>query len=278
VAADTDPGVSAVVDRALADWRQGDCVLGEQWFVHRSTPLTDGETELRETAVAGLVVVTQSCDLVRKSTERPFVELSPLVELAPDDFEMAARGRRPKYGVVPALADKLLVADLDRTMTIEKSVVATWGRVCGCRSDAEARAFAGTLARKRERFAFPDDFNLLARRLRDRVAAKHDRQTDEGRALQELREIRVQARPDWNVQKVFLFFWFVREHADEAGPPLPWRDLLAAWLSLVQPAGRFMRVDGQVATLDDMTARDYVDSDRFDLDYLSAQAREGTGA
>lgn len=103
-----------------------------------------GEAGLYETLVAGLVV-TQTCDVVRKSRDRPFVEVSPLVELAPDDFDLAAR--RPRYGVVPALADKRLVADLDRTMTVEKSVVADWCRVPGCRTDAETRAFASALAR-----------------------------------------------------------------------------------------------------------------------------------
>lgn len=31
---DQDPRVAAV-NLALSEWRQGDCVLGEQWFVHR---------------------------------------------------------------------------------------------------------------------------------------------------------------------------------------------------------------------------------------------------
>lgn len=36
MAADTKTDLdSAEVDRALKAWRQGDCVLGEHWFVHR---------------------------------------------------------------------------------------------------------------------------------------------------------------------------------------------------------------------------------------------------
>jgi len=46
------------VDQALEPWRQGDCVVGEQWFVHRFAPtepltpesveLADGELDLVE--------------------------------------------------------------------------------------------------------------------------------------------------------------------------------------------------------------------------------------
>ena len=100
-----DPDVKelrvAAVDDALSAWRQGDCVLGEHWFVHRVDPsldLTDGAraaaeagTELTETRVRGLVVVTQSCDIVRKCADRPFVDVSPLVELDEDDFLMVER-------------------------------------------------------------------------------------------------------------------------------------------------------------------------------------------
>lgn len=272
--ADTEPGDPAAVDRVLAGWRQGDCVLGEQWFVHRAAPDTTGEAGLRETPVAGLVVVTQSCDVVRKSEERPFVEVSPLVALAPDDFDLAARGRRPKYGVVPALADKLLVADLDRTMTIEKSVVANWCRVPGCRNDAETRAFASALARKRERFAFPDDFNRLVGKLRARLVEKHDRQTEDGRALRRLRELRVRASPVWSADNVELFFWFIRDEREPIASPIRWQDLLAKWMAMVRPEGRFTSINGQVVGLEDMTARDYVESDRLDLDYLSTPAPE----
>lgn len=261
---------ASAIDQALAKWRQGDCVLGEAWFVHRTTPPSEDGADLHETAVAGMVIVTQSCDVVRAFDKRPFVEISPLVELSQDDFDLAARGRRPQYAVVPALADERLVADLDRTMTVEKSVVATWERVAGCRTDDESRAFASALARKRERFAFPDDFNTLVHKLRDRVQEKHDKQSDDGRALRDLREIRVQAAPAWNAEAVDLFFWFIREAVGPAAPQKPWPDFLKKWLAMVVPQGRFTSVHGQVVALEDMSARDYVDSDRLDLDYLSA--------
>ena len=68
------------VDAALQAWRQGDCVLGEHWFIHRFDPamplteasaaVSDQGVDLAESAVRGLVVLTQTCDIVRASRER----------------------------------------------------------------------------------------------------------------------------------------------------------------------------------------------------------------
>jgi len=49
------------------------------------------------------------------------------------------------------------------------------------------------------------------------------------------------------------------------------QNISAAWLKRVPAAGRFATVDGAVLTLDDLTARDYVESDPLDLDHLSSR-------
>lgn len=269
----------AAIDGALATWRQGDCVVGEQWFVHRleksfsvtvaGREAAKADVDLAEQEVAGLVVVSQTCDVVRSCNDRPYVEVCPLVEVDEDRLAEIQRGRRPAYAFVPLLAGRKLVADLDRVMTVEKPAVAAWERTPGLSTDEEARAFAVALGRKRIRFAFPDDFTTFARKLQARLADKHDRNTDEGRGLRALREIRIQAAPQWDGEPVELFFWFIRDTADANFEGKNWADLLKEWLKLVPPSGRFTSVDGQVATLDDMTARDYVDSDPLDLDHLS---------
>ena len=48
-----------------------------------------------------------------------------------------------------------------------------------------------------------------------------------------------------------------------------WDNYLDLWLRRVPPEGRFTRVDGVVQTLDDLTGREYVESDPLDLDHLS---------
>lgn len=281
MAAETNTDLYVEVDRALGVWRQGDCVLGELSFVHRLDPslaVTDAGRAVQETGadlveaeVAGLVIVTQSCDIVRSCTERPYVEVCPLVEVAPDAMREIERGRRPAYAFLPLVAERGLVADLDRVMTVEKPVVAKWRRIAGLSSDVEARAFALALARKRVRFAFPDDFTALAKNLQSRLVNKHDKDSVEGCALRALREIRVQAAPSWNDNSVTLTFWFVRSDEDIDFDGKSWFTFVDRWLGLIPQAGRFNKVFGQVTTLEDLTAADYVNSDPLDLDHLSTR-------
>lgn len=266
------------IDAALREWRQGDLALEEFWFVHvgdGAAPLTaaaaeaSGGAQALTTEVLGLVVLTQTCDIVRSCVTRPYVEVAPLVRVSEDDLRQVKRGRRPAHATLPALEKDLLVADLDRVMTVEKSMVASWRRTPGFTRDADGRAFAQALARKRVRFAFPDDFTLLAKKLQARLGDKHDKNTDEGRGLRALREIRVCASPSWNAPSTEIFFWFIRDNADATFEGKSWADLLKDWLKLVPATGRFTSLDGQVATLQEMTAQDYVDSDPLDLDHLS---------
>jgi len=275
------------VDAALREWRQGDYVLGEQWLVVRfdaSCPITeearkvagrDPDADLGETAVRGLVVLTQTCDVVRDCADRPYVEVAPLVEVDAGELHQVRRGYLPRYAAVPRLDEQCLVVDLDRVMTVEKAVVASWTRGAGCKDDGEARSFADALTRKRGRFAFPDDFREVVGDLERRLRDKHDKNTEEGSALRALREIRVQAEPAWDAVEVKLFFWFVRELdvADFAGKP--WSTWLDAWLGRITKAGRYTEVSAAIVSLADMTAADYVASDRLDLDHLSRRGTAG---
>lgn len=284
----------AIVDAALKEWRQGDCAIGEFWFAHRiepSHPLTEAAAPaagagatLAEAQELGAVILTQSCDILRSCRERPYVEVSPLVEVSAESIHHIERGRQPRYAFVPGVADRRLVADLDRSMTVEKAVVATWNRTEGCTTDPEIRAFAQALARKKARFAFPDDFVRLVNRLQRRVVDKHEKQTDEGAALRSLREIRVRAAPSWDhPDSVELMIWFIRDDGGDVFEQRRWAQHLQAWIDLVPATGRFVNVEGQVVFLDEMTARDLVESDPLDLDHLStgspgAEGDEGGGS
>jgi hypothetical protein len=271
------------VDQQLEDWRQGDCVVGEQWFLFRTDvarPLTDDGAaaaeegvENAEAEVQGLAVVTQTCDLVRRCGDRPFVEVCPLVEVEESVLRETERGRRPNYAFIPGVADQLLVADLDRVMTVEKSVVADWERLQGCLDDDSTRRLSLALARKRARTAFPDDFVAFASPLMKRMLSKHDKESDEGRALRALRELRVRATPSWDADEVTLMIWFIRSEDEPSFENQGWDQYLDAWLKRVPKKDRFVDVAGVVTTLDDLTAREYVESDPLDLDHLSS--REG---
>jgi hypothetical protein len=179
------------------------------------------------------------------------------------------RGRRPNLASLPGLDGRMLVVDLDRIMTVEKSIAARWKRTPGPSSDADGRAFARALSRKRERFAFPDDFTELVAKLTSRLKDKHEKGTEEGAALRALHEIRVQASPSWDAPAVSLFFWFIRDEDQLTPATKRWDELLDGWLKLVPESGRFSEVEGEVVDLAGMTAAQYVESDQFDLDHLS---------
>ncbi len=273
----SEPFVS--VDLALGDWRQGDCSASSDWFAYRfdlSRPLTEesvelsGEgNELAESEVVGFAVVSQTCDVVRSSRSRPYVEVAPLVTVEDGVLREIRRGRRPQYAYISGVADRRLVADLDRIMTIEKAIVAGWTRAPGCGNDDEVRQLRDAIARKRLRFAFPDDFVGLSKKLQSRMQSKHSKNSDEGVALRELREIRVHATPAWDASEVDVFLWFIRDPNGGECEPREWAKLLEKWLELMPTQGRFINVSGVVVDLEQMTAREFVESDPLDLDHLS---------
>lgn len=264
------------INAALAVWRQGDLALDEKWFVHvadGSDPLTPAAQQAEPGVQAltveceGIVIVTQTCDIVRDCRERHYVEVAPLVRVTEDEAQQVAKGSNPQYG--PIAVSKDLVADLDRTMTIEKSVLATWARTPGWTSDAQSRWFAQSLARKRERFAFPDDFVKAVSKLRTRIVKKHGRDSDEGRALEALLEIRTTASPSWDDSPCEVFFTFIRPETTPEITDKVWADLAESWVKLCQATGSFTRFDGVARLLNHMTATEYIESDRLDLDHLS---------
>jgi hypothetical protein len=277
-----DSWISAI-DSTLSEWSQGDCTIGDDcWFVTRfdpQRPLTsdaqniataEAEADLAESSVSGFVVVTQTCDLVRSCADRPFLEISPLVQVNAELLEEIRRLKRPGYAYITGVADRFLVADLDRVMTVEKAVVATWHRIQGCQSDADTRDLGEALARKRSRFAFPDDFNKLANKLQERMKEKHEKASPEGEALRALAQIRVSATPAWDAENVELIFWFIRAEKDDRFKNKEWYEWLDSWLKLLPASGRFSPVYGFVKSLEDMTAKEYTQSDRLDLDHLSS--------
>lgn len=268
------------VTEALREWRQGDCVVGNQGFLYRSdptNPLTRARALAAESAgaaeveVSGFMVVTQTCDIVRHSGQRPFVEVSPLVRVDEQKHHEIERMRRPNYAFIASLAGDRLVADLDRVMTIEKSVVTRWNRVHGCPTNDDRRRLSVALVRNRARFAFPDDFTRCTEPLLKRILSRHDRNTNEGRTLRAIDEIRVHAAPSWEAGQIKLDFLFIRKEEVPELRQQDWDDQLGKWLALVRTGGRFVDVGGLIATPEDLTAREYMESDPLDFDHLSTR-------
>lgn len=276
------------INDAMRRWSQGDVVLQPNIdFVHladhqqaHSLPSsqlqqsTTGDVATSLVAVlsrvVGIVALSQTCDLQRDWRDRPFAEVAPLVKVTSEELAAIQRLKRPAFAYLPAVADRGLVVDLDRIMTVEKAVLTTWRPLPGVTGDNERRDFGRALARKWARMAFPDDFIAAAQQIRKRFLEKHHRQSEEGAHLRALREIRVSAAPSWNDPVVAVTWWFIRE-AEPRDFAANWAIWTERWMDRFDSSGRFRTDACFVAELDDLTAREYVESDKLDLDQLSVE-------
>ncbi len=156
-------------------------------------------------------------------------------------------------------------------MTVEKSFLQFWARTVGCRNDGERREFGRRVARIHQRFAFPDDLQPALGEMVKRIKKRYKRGDLEGKALQAVEEIRITASPGWDAGQIGVFLTFALSHGTIAVEITDeqWADLLVQWLSLCKPTGVIRSVEGTILPLDMMTAREYLDSDRLELDYLS---------
>lgn len=277
----------ALINAATEQWRQGDFFISEDlFFIHLADlarPLTTeadeiaaerieaGETlEVEGVAsiVSGYVVITQTCDIVRDCQARNYIELSPIVEVGASTLKETRLLRRPALAFIPGAADQNLVADLDRMITVEKSILRSYIRIPGCHEDSERRAFADALARHRTRPAFPDDFNKCMGPVRDHLKKIHRSNDAEGLLIQSIGEIRVSASPNWDMDRIEIFVWFILLH--QAAPPSgDISQYIDKWLSLFGPSEKYS-LEAVVCHLEEMKASEYVGSDRLDLDQLSA--------
>lgn len=272
------------IDKCLASWCQGDVALGGSVpFVHLAdlgVPTTDNAEQLAaeqgphglgvvSAEVFGLVVVTQTCDIVRTCRDRPFVEVCPLVELSDDHVALVQQGRMLRFAALPALENPKLAADLDRVMTIEKGLLAsiTCHRKRGVGSESEAQILTEILGRKRTRAALPDAFVSAVASMRDRILDKHKRASREGDFLRAVREIRVRGVPDWTASVIEVEFLFVFDR----GRNIP--DDADHWIKrlvdLVPASSWIADAEGRAVGLDQLSAASYIESYRLDLDHLS---------
>lgn len=279
--------VVAAVDAALADWRQGDVLLDVDipfvTFGHAGLPLTLGvEVEAGDdplvdllTDEPGYVVVSQTCDIVRSAEVRPYVELCPLIEISGEDLVNVRAGRMPRYAAVAGTADRRLVADLDRTMVVEKPLLAALpvaARTIGCPTDADTRRLAQALARKHARFAFPDDFSIGMRPVTKQVVTRHGKDSPMGGFLGRVSDIRALS-PDWSAAEPDVMLLFVFETVGDI--PSDADEHIAALTDKFAPTGLFVAIAGQAVSLDTMTAARYRESDALDFDHLSEPGGDG---
>jgi len=222
--------------------------------------------------VEGIVILSQTCDLLRDAEKRPFVEICPLVQLDKTTLKEVDLGRRPQFAYVPGAAEHGLAADLDRVATVSKRVIARAKRECGCFTDRDRQTFAGAIARKRKRFAFPDAFSRALEPLRQRIVSRHNKGSDEGAALRALQMIRVSADPCWSAQEYKVTFYFIlTEDADDEERDLV-RHEAKGWLSKIKPPDGITIGGHLIVKLEDLNAEEYLSAVQLDLEHVSIRS------
>lgn len=259
-------------DRHLVDlsaWRQGDYVLDGCGFFQ----LVSGETEESpidqafDEGCVGLVVISQTCDIVGSDAN---VVLAPLVEVDEKSIAYIKGGRTPQFALLEHPPGDNIVVDLSRMMTVDKALLANWTRTEGFTNEEALRKFAYALERKLGRFAFPDEFVAAIKKFHDAVREKHGKDSDLGKTLRSLVEIRVRAAPNWNANPAEVLFYFIVDPETDSKQREAMAtelDKLLAKIDLPSSYRWPAEAKKRVASLDDLTARDYAES--VPLDYYA---------
>ena len=233
--------------------------------------------------VVGFVVISQTCDIVRRLSDRPFAQVAPIVQVSAGDVESIRLRMRPRFVYLPVLAERCLVADLDRILTIEKSFLAAWERIPLFGEEAQRRSFAETIRRYYNRPAFPDAFVKGIRGLEAWFHKKHDRESDPpkkgppafqpGACLRALEMVLVRATPSWNAPVFHVDFLLVRKSDEDEIPASVWEEFKKACEEkLTLPLEIFTSWWSEMP-LNHLPAKLFLESDVLDLDYLSDETR-----
>ena len=208
-AASYSPAPIDLAEIEIRTWRQGDVfALGHYPVVMRAVTaanetggLVGGNLEPQRLIAASratdgaVVVVAQTCDLVKSPDKRPDTLVAPIVTLKDDELREAKAGTRPRYAHLPRLATDAF-GDLDHVFPIEKAALLGRRQSAAVATTHEVLQLASAIARSFGRFAFPDEFVRAVRPLTQRLRDKYGRQSPEGEVLRsQVEEILIEA--DW---------------------------------------------------------------------------------
>jgi hypothetical protein len=144
-----------------------------------------------------VVLLSQTCDL-QETTERQYHCLvAPVIAADPAFVREVSRGHRPGFAALPWLG-KDRVADLARITTLERAAVAERPVIAGPHSSQEQVDFSEAVSRFLTRTALPDEIVAVLRPFVKKMKAKAGKNSDEGRCVDRLLEVRIEADPDLN--------------------------------------------------------------------------------
>jgi hypothetical protein len=280
-----DPASGATV---LAGWRQGDVVTtpvpvaAPHWTKGRPSRVARLRRLLSRSRPSALpahrewVVITQTCDLVRPASTRPYLQLAPVIRLGGDELVMAQKHHTPRHVAVPQAGPDAF-ADLDEVLTVEKTRAAGF-QVGGSLPGADAeRAFSEAIARHYGRPALPDELNEALAKLKDLMVKRHGKLSPEGSAVTALLEIRVSAAPSWDSPQVRVVLYFIHPEEPRVGidgktllDEAAWERWITSWGDLFEARGTLREYVALPITYGEMDALTYRSTDILDLEHLSA--------
>lgn len=164
-----------------------------------------------------VVVLSQTCDLQFTTATDYLCLLAPVVVVEPVLAREALRGHRPGLAALPWLGDDR-VADLARITTVERAVIAGQPSVARPQSAQERLDFAESVRRHLTRAALPDEVVNVLKPFLKRIQERHDKNSDEGRCLDGVLELRLSADPDLDDPAPALCVLVILEEIDL--PPL----------------------------------------------------------
>lgn len=108
------------------------------------------------------------------------------------------------------------------------------------------------------------------------VRRSHGKDSSQGRAYGVLEEIRVTATPHWGAEYVDIFGTFAPPtcaEVEQVTSEPAWDTMVDEWLERATPVGVVRNVEGAMIPLDELTAREYLDSDRLEFHDLTRERR-----
>ncbi|MFV1528755.1 MULTISPECIES: hypothetical protein [unclassified Phaeobacter] len=274
----------SVADR-LAEWQQGDFTTDCGEFLFCASPLEDEEVGAPFSAdieyeLQGVCVISQTCDIVRDpdTSTVSYVTVCPLVELNASHMSAVEKGEVPRFGMLAGAPEKVVV-DFTRAMSVKKELLVEWDRQRGCPQEADLQNFARSLERFFGRFGFPDAFNDCMETFRKAVNGKYGRpKSDFGKAIRSVSEFRVFPHTKWDdPDDVPITILAILKDADsrEVADVEQIRKELAGqadkitWSAPFSPHKTVLRV----ASLDDLSASEYLNTYPLELNALSFAKR-----
>lgn len=260
-------------DAPLEAWRQGDFASDAGGFLFAKPPAGGYPYDAKELTegIVGLVIISQTCDIIRRTGGRHYVAVCPLITVDEADVADIKKGRRP-YLTDVENAGETVFADLRRIMSVHKDLLRAWVRHEGFSSEEGRVRFAAALERKFGQFAFPDDFDKAIQAFRKRVWRRHDKSASPiGEVYRSLLQIRFHADPDWQAaERVITVIAILQPKPQrEAAREDIRKELDTAPGQIAWPDGyKWASPKYMLAAAADLSGADIIASRRGDFDYL----------